>query len=223
MNPSTESRSRIVLVDDHALVRMGLRQLFAAEPDLQVAADVGSIAELRELLASAVPDLLILDLGLGDDFALAWLPRLRKEWPKLRVLVLSSHAESLYADRALRAGANGYIMKSAAPVELVAAARRVLAGQIALSAEQQQATLRRMVGGTPGSGAAPAAQAPSSREIEVLRLIAAGRSTAEIAELLNRSVKTIETHKQALKAKLGAETPAQLMRMAIAHFEGTQE
>jgi DNA-binding NarL/FixJ family response regulator len=222
MNAGTRSRSRIVLVDDHALLRMGLRELFAAEPDLEVIADVGSIAEVRELLAHDVPDLLVLDLGLGDEFALGWLPRLRKEWPGLRILVLSSHAESLYADRALRAGAQGYMMKSAAPAELVAAARRVLSGQIALSTEQQQATLQRMVGAAPGRGAIGTAQVPSPREIEVLRLIAAGRSTAEIAELLNRSVKTIETHKQALKTKLGADSPAQLMRMAIAHFEGTQ-
>jgi DNA-binding NarL/FixJ family response regulator len=121
---------------------------------------------------------------------------------------LSSHAESLYADRALRAGAQGYMMKSAAPAELVAAVRRVLSGQIALSTEQQQATLQRMVGVAPGAGPTRAAQVPSPREIEVLRLIAAGRSTAEIAELLNRSVKTIETHKQALKTKLGADSSA---------------
>lgn len=218
LDSRTSPRSRIVLVDDHALLRMGLRQLFAAEPDLEVIADLGSIAELRELLARQTPDLLVLDLGLGDDFALAWLPRLREEWPTLRILVLSSHAESLYADRVLRAGAQGYMMKSASPAELLAAVRRVLAGQVALSAAQQQATLQRVVGTAHGGGSA-AAQAPSPREIEVLRLIAAGHSTADIARLLNRSVKTIETHKQTLKAKLGAGSPAQLVRMAIAHFE----
>lgn len=221
MDPRTAPRSRIVLLDDHALLRMGLRQLFAAEPDLDVIADVGSIAELRELLARETPDLLVLDLGLGDDFALAWLPRLREQWPALRILVLSSHAESLYADRALRAGAQGFMMKSASPADLLAAVRRVLSGQIALSAAQQQATLQRAVGAAHGGGTA-VAQALSSREIEVLRLIAVGHSTAEMARLLNRSVKTIETHKQALKAKLGAGSPAQLVRMAIAHFEDAQ-
>jgi DNA-binding NarL/FixJ family response regulator len=211
-------RSRIVLVDDHALLRMGLRQLFAAERDLEVVADVGGIAELRDVLTRETADLLVLDLGLRDDFALAWLPRLREQWPALRILVLSSHAESLYADRALRAGAQGYMMKSAAPADLLAAVRRVLAGQIALSAAQQQATLQRIVVAAPAGGT-PTAQTPTPREIEVLRLIAAGHSTVEIARLLHRSVKTIETHKQALKVKLGAGSPAQLVRMAIAHFE----
>lgn len=205
----------MVLVDDHAILRVGLRQLLSAEPDLTVVADVGTVQEAREALVRHRPDLLVLDLGLGDEFSLGWLPRLREDSPATRILVLSSHAEQLYAERALRAGAHAFLMKSVPTDELLRAARRVLAGQIVVSDAQQAALLQRSVGHGPDKGT----PALSTRELEVLRLVADGRSTAEIAELLHRSVKTIESHKQALKAKLGADSPAQLMRMAIAHFD----
>ncbi len=211
-------RARVVLVDDHALLRIGLRHLFAAEPDLEVVADVGTLREARDALVAHEPELLILDLGVGDDFGLGWLPRLRADSPQTRILVLSSHAEQLYAERALRAGAQGYVMKSAPSTELLSALRRVLAGRISLSVEQQEALLQRAAG-----RGERARLELSAREFEVLRHVAAGRGTAEIAQILHRSVKTVESHKQALKAKLGAETPAQLMRMAIAHFDSSPE
>jgi DNA-binding NarL/FixJ family response regulator len=212
-------RASVLLVDDHALLRVGLRHLLAGEPDFEVVADVGTLREAREALLAHKPDLLVLDLGLGDDFSLGWLPRLREDSPATRILVLSSHAEQLYAERVLRAGAQAYLMKSASSEELLKAMRRVLAGQIALSAVQQEAMLQRAIG-RGGDAARPEL---SAREIEVLRHVAAGRSTAEIAQLLHRSVKTIESHKQALKTKLGAETPAQLMRMAMAHFDAAPQ
>ncbi|HET9977503.1 MAG TPA: response regulator transcription factor [Burkholderiaceae bacterium] len=214
-SPSVSNPARVVLVDDHAILRVGLRQLFSAEPDLTVVADVGTVGEAREALVRHQPDLLVLDLGLGDDFSLAWLPRLREDSPATRVLVLSSHAEQLYAERVLRAGGHAFVMKSAPTDELLRAVRRVLAGHIVVSVAQQEALLLRSVGHATGTGA----PALSTRELEVLRLVADGRSTAEIAQQLHRSVKTIESHKQALKAKLGADSPAQLIRMAIAHFD----
>lgn len=212
---SAATPARVVLVDDHEILRVGLRQLLSAEPDLTVVADVGTVGAAREVLARHRPDLLVLDLGLGDEFSLTWLPRLREDSPATRVLVLSSHAEQLYAERVLRAGAHAFVMKSAPTDELLRAVRRVLAGQIVLSAAQQEALLQRSVGHGPKTGA----PALSTRELEVLRLVADGRSTADIAQLLHRSVKTIESHKQALKAKLGADSPAQLIRMAIVHFD----
>lgn len=212
---SASTPARVILVDDHEILRVGLRQLLSAEPDLTVVADVGTVGAAREALARHRPDLLVLDLGLGDEFSLTWLPRLREDSPATRVLVLSSHAEQLYAERVLRAGAHAFVMKSAPTDELLRAVRRVLAGQIVLSAAQQEALLQRSVGHGPKTGA----PALSTRELEVLRLVADGRSTADIAQLLHRSVKTIESHKQALKAKLGADSPAQLIRMAIVHFD----
>ncbi len=212
------ARARVVMVDDHAALRLGLRHMLGAEPDLEVVADVGTLREAREALRAHKPDLLVLDLGLGDEFSLGWLPRLREDSPETRILVLSAHSEQLYAERVLRAGAQAYMMKTAPLEELLKAIRRVLAGQIAVSEVQQDAMLQRVI----HRGGAMAGPEMSARELEVLRQVAAGRSTAEIAQLLNRSVKTIESHKQSLKSKLGAQTPAQLMRVAIAHFESPQ-
>ncbi len=214
MTPDS-SRARVVLVDDHEVMRMGLRHLLAAEPDLEVVADVATLPEARDALVEHKPELLVLDLGLGDDFSLGWLPRLRQDSPQTRILVLSSHAEQLYAEHVLRAGAQAYVMKTAPSDELLSSIRRVLAGQIALSAVQQDAMLQRAVGRGGDTGMPEL----SARELEVLRHVAAGRSTSEIARILHRSVKTIETHKQSLKTKLGADSPAQLMRMAIARFD----
>lgn len=204
---STDGPLRVLVVDDHEIVRLGVRSLLAAR-----GAQVRDAADLRTALArlkEAPCDLLLLDLALGDDFGLTALPRLREAGPGMRVIVLSSMAEDLYAERALKAGADGFVSKAALGETLLEAVDTVMAGRVFVSAEMRDALLRR-VGG-------PRAARPelSPRELEVLRLVAAGRSTREIAELLNRSVKTIETHKQALKTKLGADTPAQLMRMAL--------
>lgn len=196
-------------------MRLGLRHLLSAEPDFEVVADVATLLEARTALALHKPDLMVLDLGLGDEFSLGWLPRLRDEAPDTRILVLSSHDEQLYAERVIRAGAQAYVMKSAPTPDLLKAVRRVLAGQLALSAQQQDAMLQRAV----GRRGHPNQPELSPRELEVLRLIAAGRSTAEIAHNLHRSVKTIESHKQSLKTKLGTDSPAALMRLAISHFE----
>jgi DNA-binding NarL/FixJ family response regulator len=131
------------------------------------------------------------------------------------VIVLSSLAEELYAERALRAGADGYVMKTALADTLMRAVDAVLAGEVYVGPAVRSALLRRATGGADD----PGRPSLSPRELEVLRLVAAGKGTREIAELLNRSVKTIETHKQALKLKLAADTPAQLLRQAIAWFE----
>lgn len=204
---STDGSLQVLVVDDHEIVRLGVRGLLAARgAQVHEASDPRSaMARLREVPC----DLMLLDLALGDDFGLTALPRLREACPGMRVIVLSSMAEDLYAERALKAGADGFVSKAALGETLLEAVDTVLAGRVFVSAQMRDALLRR-VGGT---GAARPDLSP--RELEVLRHVAAGRSTREIAELLNRSVKTIETHKQALKTKLGADTPAQLMRLAM--------
>jgi DNA-binding NarL/FixJ family response regulator len=168
--------------------------------------------EARSLLARERFDVLLLDLALGDDFSLAALPQWRQDHADMKIIVLTSMAEDLYAERALRAGADGYVMKSALAQALLGAVDAVLAGQVYLSPGLGSALLRRMAG-RDARGDRPEL---SVRETEVLRLVAAGKTTREIAEALNRSVKTIETHKQALKTKLGADTPAMLVRLALA-------
>jgi DNA-binding NarL/FixJ family response regulator len=207
MHPrASETRLRVLVVDDHDIVRLGVRSLLADRADIREAGDLPTAARL---LAEAPCDLLLLDLALGDQFGLAALPRLRTECPGMRVIVLSSLPEALYAERALKSGADGFVSKSALTGTLVDAVDTVLGGRVHVSAEMRE-TLLRGVGGS-----APSRPDLSPRELEVLHLVAAGRSTREIADALNRSVKTIETHKQSLKTKLGADSPAQLMRMAL--------
>ncbi|MBK7059924.1 MAG: response regulator transcription factor [Rubrivivax sp.] len=203
----------VLVVDDHDIVRLGVRQVLDR---LSQPCDIREAASLREaldLLQQAPVDLMMLDLGLGDDFALGALPRLRAAAPAARILVLTSMPEDLYAERCLRAGADGFVVKSALSATLLDAVQTVLGGQIWVSVDQREALLRRATG---RGGAVADRPELSARELDVLRLVAAGRSTREIAEHLNRSVKTVETHKQSLKLKLDAETPAMLVRKAIA-------
>ena len=204
----------VLIVDDHDIVRLGVRQILERLPRPCRVREAASVREALAGLADDPPDLLLLDLGLGDELALAALPRLRDAAPRARILVLTSMPEDLYAERCLRAGADGFVAKAALSGTLFDAVQSVLAGQIWVSPERRELLLRRAT----GRGAATLGDRPelSTRELEVLRLVAAGRSTREIADQLNRSVKTIETHKQSLKLKLDAESPAMLVRKAIA-------
>jgi len=208
----TGGRLRVLVADDHDIVRLGVRHLLGARADVT---DAATLPEARALLARQPFDLLLLDLGLGDEFSLSALPQLREDFPALKILVLTSMAEELFAERALRAGADGYVTKSALGQTLLQAVDNVIAGGIHLSPALSGALLRRAAGrsASPSGGSEPEL---SPREVEVLRLVAAGKSTREIADTLNRSVKTIETHKQALKTKLGADSPAMLVRRALA-------
>jgi DNA-binding NarL/FixJ family response regulator len=216
MPSPTADRSalRVLVVDDHEVLRLGVRHLLGQLDRPVETIDAADLDMARAALAAGRFDLLLLDLSLGEDFALQALPRLREAAGTARIVVLTSLAEQIYAERALKAGADGFVMKSELGSTLLDAVRTVLAGQVYLSPGQRSEMLRRLTG-RAGSGERPTL---SARELEVLRLVAAGRSTREIAERLNRSVKTIETHKQTLKTKLGAETPAQLMRHALAWF-----
>ncbi len=204
----------VLLVDDHDIVRLGVRQVLQKLPGGCTIREASSVRDVLDAVGRQAPDLLMLDLGLGDELALGALPRLREAAPATRILVLTSMPEDLYAERCLRAGADGFVSKSALSATLLDAVQTVLAGQIWVSAERRELMLRRAT----GRGGGPGGDRPelSARELEVLRLVAAGRSTREIADHLNRSVKTIETHKQSLKAKLDADSPAMLVRKAIA-------
>lgn len=205
---------RVLIVDDHEVVRLGVRHLLQQIGRALEVAEAADLDAARRALADRRFDLLLLDLALGDEFALQALPRLREEAAGARIIVLTSLAEELYAERALKAGADGFVMKTELAATLLDAVNAVLGGEIYLSPGQRSQTLRRFA----GHNAESTRPSLSPRELEVLRLVAEGRSTREIAELLNRSVKTIETHKQTLKTKLGAQTPAQLIRQGIAWF-----
>lgn len=207
--PQAVAPLQVLVVDDHELVRLGIRHLLGARAQIH---EAPTLAAARNALAQQHFELLLLDLALGPDFGLAALPALREAAPAMKIIVLTSMAEAVFGARAIGAGADGFVMKSALSETLLAAVDRVLAGEVHVSPELGSRLMRRAAAGA----AAPARNGGfSAKEIEVLRLVADGRSTREIAESLNRSVKTIETHKQALKDKLGADSPARLVRLAL--------
>ena len=198
---------KILLVDDHAIVRAGLRRLLSALP-----AEIAECANGTEALAalrSNLPDLAILDLNMPGIGGLALLRQILTAYPALDVLILSMHAEPMYAARALDAGAKGYISKNASPEELLTAVRRVARGGRYVEAEiAQDLALQSLAPGNPLA-------ALSERDIEILRQLAAGRSMAEIGESLSVSYKTVANTCTAIKAKLGVARTADLVRTAI--------
>lgn len=211
------SRRRVFIVDDHPIVRHGLRRMIDAEPDLQVCGEAAGESEALAAIGGLRPDVLVVDLSLDQGDGLELVRRARAARPELPILVLSMHDEAIYAERLLAAGAMGYIMKQAAADQLLAALRRVLAGRVYLS----EALAR----GLDGRCAAHADCADpihrlSNRELQVLNLIGRGLSSRAVADMLGLSVKTIESHRQSVKHKLNLETNAQLLQYAMRWFAG---
>lgn len=204
-------------MDDHPIVRQGLIQLINAESDLDVCGDAASVDEALDLLEAAEPDIVILDLSLPDSDGLELLKKIRKETRHLPVLVLSMHDESMYAERMLSAGANGYIMKQAAADQLLIALRRVLAGGVYVS-EGLGALMIERISSDGRRATANPIERLSNRELQVLNLIGQGRTTREVAETLNLSVKTVESHRQRIKKKLNLQTAAQLVKFAVSSY-----
>jgi len=209
--------TRIVIVDDHPIVRLGIRQMISGERDLEICGEADSADAARQLVASARPDLAIVDLSLAEGTGLALIRALRQSVPGLPVLVLSMHDEALFAERVLRAGARGYIMKREAITGLVDAIRKVLAGRIYVSATMAQTVLERV----GHEGAVPAGRLGNltDRELEVFDLIGRGLRTSEIAEQLGVSVKTVETYRSNIKTKLDLKDASDLIRFATAWNE----
>ncbi|MEY2855675.1 MAG: hypothetical protein RL030_2807 [Pseudomonadota bacterium] len=201
--------ARILIVDDHPIVRQGLKLMINAEADLTIAGEAQSEQEARERVKELKPDAVIVDLTLGDGDGFNVVRHLHAHYPEIKVLVLSMHEESVYAERLLAEGASGYIMKQAVTDQLVIALRTVLRGELYLSESLQQRITRR------AGGEGDLRRRLSVRELQVLSLIGDGQTTREIAEALSLSVKTIESHRAAIKRKLGLETSAQLVQYAI--------
>jgi DNA-binding NarL/FixJ family response regulator len=207
-------KKRVFLVDDHPIVRQGLVQLINGEPDLTVVGEgEDAYAALKDILAAA-PDVALIDISLKNADGLELLKELKSRGAAFPVLVLSMHDESLYAERALRAGAKGYVMKQEAPDILLQAIRRVLAGEICVSSRMGATLLQRMVGSKDVITVSPMEKL-TDRELEVFRLIAAGQTVRQIAEKLCLSGKTVEAHREHIKEKLGLKTSAELLRFAI--------
>ena len=208
--------TQILIVDDHPIIRDGLSQLLNLHGDLHVCCVAGNAEEALVAMACR-PGLAIVDLSLHSTSGLDLVKALRQHYPELAILVLSMHDEALFAERALRAGANGYLMKLEATEHIVNAIREVLAGNIYLSAAMHEKLARALV--VPRKTPTGSIASLSEREFEVLHLIGLGFSTREIAGKLNRSIKTIETHQANIKEKLGIANGKELMRFAIQWIE----
>ena len=199
---------KILLVDDHAIVRSGLRRLFATLPDARIS-EAATGREALALVRSERPELIVLDLNLPGLGGLELLRRILIEYPDARVVVLSMHAEALYASRAIRAGALGYLSKNASPEELLEAVRRVMAGGRYIEAEIAQALALR------AANSGGMLEQLTERDLEVMRLLGDGRDLTEIASALGISYKTVANTCSQIKAKLGVTRTAELVRLSI--------
>ena len=204
--------TRILIVDDHPLVRSGFAQLIGDCPDLEVCGEAGDMAEALDQIEAARPDLAIIDLSLAGGSGLDLIERIKSQDKDILMLVASMHDETLYAERVLAAGARGYINKQEAQDSIIRAIRQVLAGRVYLS---QQMTDRLLSGMVDVTGEKRDIDSLSNRELQVFELIGQGVSTSRIAEQLNLSTKTIETHQAHIKKKLGLSSAHQLTQRAI--------
>jgi DNA-binding NarL/FixJ family response regulator len=207
---------RLVIADDHAIVREGLKRIVAEAPGLHVEAEAADGNEVIRLVRERDFDVLVTDLSMPGRSGMELIKLAKAEKPKLRVLVLSMHQESQYAVRAIKSGASGYLTKESAPGQLVQAIRKIAAGGAYISAEVAE---QLALGAMPG-GEKPPHELLSDREFEVFRQLVAGKSVTDIAADLNLSVKTVSTHKSNLMHKLGVANQSDLVRFAIRHGFG---
>ena len=213
-SPSTPSVAKVLIVDDHPLVRRGLAELISKEPDLQVSGEAAGAAEALGQLTSNRPNLVIIDLSLQEGSGLDLIKQIKAMDDSIKVLVSSMHDESLFAERSIRAGASGYIHKEEATEKVIEAIRYVLKGKVYLSEDMSERILHQFAGieELPPEGSISKL---SNRELEVFELIGSGLSTRQIAEKLHRSIKTIETYRESIKQKLNLRTSNELIRHAV--------
>lgn len=210
-NPSS-AKKKILIVDDHAFVRQGLRDYIEREADLSVCGEAAGRAEALHLCTAVNPHLVLIDLSLGGDSGLDLVKDIAVQFTKIKMLVLSMQDEMLYAERVLRVGAAGYVSKSAPPDQLVEAVRCVLGGGVYASEAVKQKIMQTVRQTEPGGD--PIIRL-SDRELTVFEMIGKGQGTADIAEAMHLSVKTIETYRARIKTKLGAHNSTELVQRAV--------
>lgn len=208
-----DTRSRILLVDDHAVVRYGIAQLINRQNDLVVCGEEEDASRAMTAIGVLKPDLVIADISLKDSSGLELMRNIKVQYPKLPVLVVSVHDESIYAEIAFRAGALGYLMKQEAVEKILTAIRRVLAGSIYVSDSQAARMLQQQVRGQNTIQESPV-KSLSDRELEVFQLIGQWKKTKEIASQLHLSIKTIEYYREQIKRKLNLKSAAELTHYA---------
>jgi len=205
---------RVLIVDDHPMMRQGLAQLIDNEPDLKVVAEADTGGQGLDIVVAQKLDLAVVDISLPDKNGLELIKDIRAVKPELPILIVSMHDEALYAERVLRAGARGYIMKQEGGKKLLQAIRQVLTGQIYVSEKMSARILETFSGRRPDQTASPVTRL-SDREFEVFQLIGQGKGTKEIAQHLSLSVKTVEVHRAKIKEKLSLITATDLVRYAV--------
>lgn len=208
---SVKRKAEILIVDDHPIVRQGISQLIDREPDLHVCGEASNAAETLSVCQSCRPDLAIIDLSLTGISGLELVKQLRSRFPAMAILMMSMHDETVYAERCLRAGANGYLMKQEATATVLSAIRTVLKGEFHLSERMRSLMLQQRINGM--SSDSPIAGLTAT-EFEVFNQIGKGLGVAEIARQLNRSASTIETHRANIKRKLNIGTNSELVLYA---------
>jgi DNA-binding NarL/FixJ family response regulator len=217
--PSACRKTRILIVDDHPLIRGGLVELVGRQQDMEVCGEAGSGREALNSAKELDPDLIVLDLTLGDMDGMDVIHELRVEHSRTVILVLSKSEEAIYAERALRAGANGYVMKHERLQTVLVALRRVRDGGVFLSDPMQARVMSQLVGKKKPVDA-PTADSLSDRELQVIEMIGRGMGASQIAKQLHLSVKTIDSHRARIKTKFGLKTAADLRQFAIAWCQG---
>ncbi|MBI3370143.1 MAG: response regulator transcription factor [Betaproteobacteria bacterium] len=204
---------RLLVADDHTLVREGLKQILASAPDVQVADEAVDGDQALAKVRGGEFDLVLLDMSMPGISGIELIKRLKLEKPRLRILVLSMHGEQQYAARAYKAGASGYLTKDSASGELIGAIRKVAAGGVYINSAAAEHLALNAAAGESG----PRHAALSDREFEVFRMLVSGRSVGDIADQLNLSAKTVSTHKTRIQEKIGLKSTAELVRYALEH------
>lgn len=215
----TVAPRKIMIVDDHPLVREGIVTLIRTTQDLQVSAEAGNAEEALQALAREVPDLMLLDIALPEKSGIDLLKDIRDRYPRMHVLVLSMHEETVYAERALRAGAHGYIMKQEPGLKVIEAIRCVLRGELYVSPSIAAHMLKQYVSNKQGLDTRSSIEKLSDRELQVFSSIGKGMSTQEVAVMFHLSVKTIQTYREHIKRKLGLRNATDLVHHATQWVE----
>jgi DNA-binding NarL/FixJ family response regulator len=211
--PPAHAPTRVLIVDDHQVVRWGVRTLLESEPDLSVCGEAGDAITALQIVREEHPDLAVIDLSLDEGNGLELIKRLKSSYPSLLTIVLSMHDEKLFAERSLRAGAMGYVSKHAPARTILTAIRQVLAGQIYLSEQMTAHLIKQAAGGKAEEPGSPM-DSLSDRELDVFRRLGQGLSIHQIAEQLHLSPKTVGTYRDRIRQKLGITSSAELSRHA---------
>ncbi len=214
MNEPVTEKHRLLIVDDHPLFREGLRQIIERDPDLTVCGEAASAAEALQLIPTVKPDLVLIDISLGGTSGIDLIKTIKNDYDELPVLVVSMHEESLYAERALRAGAMGYLMKHEPGKTVKAAIHKVLGGEMYLSEKMSSTVISKFMRGQGDHPASPI-ELLSDRELEVFRMLGQGKGTRQIAQDLDITIATVNSFRNRIKEKLHLKTATEVMLHAI--------